>query len=284
LFLKKDLPSDYIYDYLKLSTENVNAILNDGDISENLKLSPDGLEARNDTLTFESVRATCRADSGLWYYEATILTNGLMQVGFASTNSKFSNYQGFGIGDDQYSVAYDGCRNLIWHNKLNTRVTHMPSWKPGDTLGFLLDINSQKIYFYLNGVKLKHIHTDIFKTVQHGGFFPAASMLSFQHIVFNFGGSQFKYAPKCAFQNFNDVCVLAEEQRYILPKRIKLQMLRANEVDDDECSLCCSNKSNVVLQPCLHRNFCDKCAKRLKGLCPICRKKITKVEIIKQSS
>ncbi len=276
----KDPPSNYIYDYLRLSTENVNAILHDRNISESLKLSPDGMEARNDTLTFESVRATCCANYGLWYYEATILTHGLMQIGFASTKSKFSNYQGFGIGDDDYSVGYDGYRNLIWHNKLKTRVTHMPPWKPGDTVGFLLDIWSHKIHFYCNGIKLKHVHSEIFRIVKNG-FYPAASLLSFQHIVFNFGRSQFKYAPNCGFQNFNEACELAESERFILPKRIKLEMLRVKAVGDDECTLCCSNKFNAILLPCKHGNFCDKCTKRLKGQCPICRKKFTKIEIVR---
>lgn len=79
------------------------------DATEFLKLGPDGLEVgsllsglssflslssparvaspagrrqiRNDAMTFESVRATCCASGeGLWYYEITVFTTGVMQV------------------------------------------------------------------------------------------------------------------------------------------------------------------------------------------------------------
>ena len=79
----------------------MNAILNDEDTSENLKISADGKEARNDTLSFESVRSTCQVDSGVWFYEVTLLTRGIMQIGFASKSSFFLNHQGCGIGDDR---------------------------------------------------------------------------------------------------------------------------------------------------------------------------------------
>lgn len=88
--------------------EEVNAMLSQTDISEYLKLSPDGLVARNDSNSFESVRCTFQVDSGVWYYEVTVVTPGVMQIGWATKNSKFLNHDGFGIGDDEYSIAYDG--------------------------------------------------------------------------------------------------------------------------------------------------------------------------------
>jgi hypothetical protein len=109
----------------------VNAILNNEDTSENLKISADGKEARNDTLSFESVRSTCQVDSGVWFYEVTLLTRGIMQIGFASKSSFFLNHQGCGIGDDQFSVGYDGCRNLVWYNASHSTVKQ-PTWKEGN--------------------------------------------------------------------------------------------------------------------------------------------------------
>ena len=38
--------------------------------------------------------------------------------------------EGYGIGDDEYSVAYDGCRQLIWFGADGMQHTH-PCWKPG---------------------------------------------------------------------------------------------------------------------------------------------------------
>ncbi|KFM72317.1 RING finger and SPRY domain-containing protein 1, partial [Stegodyphus mimosarum] len=85
-------------------------MLNSNDVSEYLKISADGLTARSDASSFESVRCTFQVDSGVWYYEVTIVTSGVMQIGWATKNSKFLNHEGYGIGDDEYSLAYDGCR------------------------------------------------------------------------------------------------------------------------------------------------------------------------------
>jgi hypothetical protein len=49
------------------------------------------MKARNDTLTFESVRSTLHVDQGIWFYEATLLTNGIMQIGFATKQASFLN-------------------------------------------------------------------------------------------------------------------------------------------------------------------------------------------------
>lgn len=72
--------------------ENINAMLNTSDVSEYLKISPDGLEARCDAYSFESVRCTAQADKGVWYYEVCIITPGVMQIGWATKNSNFLNH------------------------------------------------------------------------------------------------------------------------------------------------------------------------------------------------
>jgi len=50
------------------------------------------LQARSDASSFESVRCTYSVDSGAWYYEVTIITPGVMQIGWATKESKFFNY------------------------------------------------------------------------------------------------------------------------------------------------------------------------------------------------
>lgn len=74
---------------------HINAMLNTSDVSEYLKISPDGLEARCDAYSFESVRCTAQADSGIWYYEVLIITPGVMQIGWATKNSNFLNHVSF---------------------------------------------------------------------------------------------------------------------------------------------------------------------------------------------
>jgi hypothetical protein len=52
-------------------------------------MQQDGLEARNDEMTFESVRSTMFVTSGKWYYEALLLTAGIMQIGWATQQCEY---------------------------------------------------------------------------------------------------------------------------------------------------------------------------------------------------
>lgn len=70
-------------------------MLNTKDVSEYLKISPDGLEARCDAYSFESVRCTFQVDRGVWYYEVHIITSGVMQIGWATKDSIFLNHVSF---------------------------------------------------------------------------------------------------------------------------------------------------------------------------------------------
>jgi len=38
--------------------------------------------------------------------------------------------EGYGIGDDEFSIAYDGCRQRIWYGAHSQSHKH-PCWKPG---------------------------------------------------------------------------------------------------------------------------------------------------------
>lgn len=67
-------------------------MLNTKDVSEYLKISPDGLEARSDAYSFESVRCTFQVDEGVWFYEVLIITCGIMQIGWATKDSTFLNH------------------------------------------------------------------------------------------------------------------------------------------------------------------------------------------------
>lgn len=111
------------FTYEKVNLTNINAMLNSNDVSEYLKISPTGLEvsvwgifwdsfeldltskllqflmlppslfqARCDASSFESVRCTFCVDSGIWYYEVTVITSGVMQIGWATKDSKFLNH------------------------------------------------------------------------------------------------------------------------------------------------------------------------------------------------
>ena len=38
--------------------------------------------------------------------------------------------EGYGIGDDEFSIGYDGCRQRIWYDAHSKPHSH-PCWSPG---------------------------------------------------------------------------------------------------------------------------------------------------------
>lgn len=81
-----------------------------------------------------------------------MVTDGVMQIGWATKDSKFSNYEGFGIGDDQYSISYDGCRRLIWYNAQSKQIHQYPWWAK-DILGTFVSLAPAR---FLPCVNLHH--------------------------------------------------------------------------------------------------------------------------------
>ncbi|KAL1518264.1 hypothetical protein ABEB36_001910 [Hypothenemus hampei] len=240
---------DRNYSYLSVKMDNINAMLNTSDVSEYLKISPEGLEARCDAYSFESVRCTAQANSGIWYYEVLIITPGVMQIGWATKNSNFLNHEGYGIGDDRYSLSYDGCRRLIWYNAKSDPQT-LPRWQPGDILGCRLDLDNHQIVFSLNGIELPaSVH--VFSMAKTG-FFAAASFMSFQQCRFNFGAAPFMYPPQVPYNTFNEFGVLSAEEKVVLPRHIFLKQLRQQNIREDSCTLCYDQKATVRLLPCGH--------------------------------
>lgn len=82
----------------------------------------------------------------------------------AQKESHFLSNDGYGIGDDKYSVSFDGCRKLIWHNAKSMPI-NLPTWKTGSICGCFIDLDSKEIIFSLDGVEesvqLKDVFNDI---------------------------------------------------------------------------------------------------------------------------
>ncbi|CAF1515810.1 unnamed protein product [Adineta steineri] len=81
------LDNVFILDYHRLSYEIIdhrytNVMLNDKDVT------------RSNTVSFESVRCTFNVNSDVWYYKVFIVTDGIMQIGWATKQSKFMNHEG----------------------------------------------------------------------------------------------------------------------------------------------------------------------------------------------
>lgn len=77
-----------------------------------------------------------------------------MQIGWATKATNFKNDEGIGVGDDRNSIAFDGCRSVIWHNTAHYK-HGLSRWNTGDVVGCLLDVENRKFIFYLNGKKVE---------------------------------------------------------------------------------------------------------------------------------
>lgn len=69
---------------------------------------------------------------------------------------------GYGIGDDLYSVSFDGCRMLIWYNAKSTPI-NLPRWKSGSICGCYIDLDAKEVIFSLDGHE-SFVFKDVFST------------------------------------------------------------------------------------------------------------------------
>ncbi|MES1923331.1 hypothetical protein MHBO_004888, partial [Bonamia ostreae] len=66
---------------------------------------------------FVTVVGDVTVTKGAWYYEILLENSGLMQLGWANEKFMPQNIES-GCGDDNFSWAYDGSRQLIWNESL----------------------------------------------------------------------------------------------------------------------------------------------------------------------
>ena len=94
----------------------------------------------------------------------------------------------------------------------------------------------------------------VFNHTNLSGYFAAASFMSFQQCEFNFGSRPFLYYPRdeknnlIKFQSFNDHAVLSEDEKVILPRHKKLEILKMISIKEDACTLCFDANASVVLK------------------------------------
>ncbi|KAF9896818.1 RING finger and SPRY domain-containing protein 1, partial [Lobosporangium transversale] len=264
------------------SGHNINVMLNTLDGTRHWKISEDGLTIRNDGTTFESIRATVSVHQGKWFYEVTLVTAGIMQLGWATIHCHFSPEEGTGIGDDIFGFAYDGCRNLIWADASSETYGNSEPWKAGDIVGVYLDVDNAIMEVFLNGKALGPVtplDIDHFNIQANSGFYPAFSCTSFQQATVNFGATPFKYPPALPWRNLNDYGKISQETReaIVRPKNdsvygriqvdpvtgIRLPSMPEDDVEIDYsllCTICCDHSATVTLQPCGHDGLCVECA------------------------
>ncbi|EXX62778.1 concanavalin A-like lectin/glucanase domain-containing protein [Rhizophagus diaphanus] len=285
----------YDSDESPVSSNSINVMLNPVDATAHWKISRNGLEIRNDNSTFESIRATMGVSSGKWFYEVILLTNGIMQIGYATKRCMFGPEDGTGVGDDPFGFAFDGCRNVLWANGVSVPYGGSESWKPGDVVGVYMDVSSGCVRFYLNGKDLGVVYPlniAQFRKLAESSLHPALSFTSYQQAIVNFGAEKFRYPPPSSsftYQTLNSQGQISSELRNSIQKRVwrasryrsvsvspywKQQFESTEEDFDTQCSICFAKPPAVVLGPCNHDGFCSDCSKMMHS-CPLCRTPIS---------
>lgn len=96
------------------------------------------------TVRLSGVGAGLRSAAGRWYYEVTLHTGGLMQLGWAAPPFYCSPVRGQGVGDHVHSWAFDGFRQKRW---CVSSAAYGKRWRAGDVVGVLLDAGLQEMRF-----------------------------------------------------------------------------------------------------------------------------------------
>ena len=105
---------------------------------------------------FATVRANTAVTKECYYYEVTLLSDGLMQIGWCQINSSFNHDDG--VGDSDTSYAYDGFRCKKWHK---SSTSYGEEWSIGDVIGTLINFKSREIMFWRNNSFLGVAFTEI---------------------------------------------------------------------------------------------------------------------------
>ncbi|KAI7904924.1 uncharacterized protein BX663DRAFT_501050 [Cokeromyces recurvatus] len=162
------------------------------------------LQVRNDTWTFESVRATYgvpaldKSEEGKdhkYAFEVKLESSGLMQIGWATEHFQCDPEGGKGVGDDTHSYGYDGNRSKKWHGRYTSlRTSYGLKWTEGDIITCAIDMDAGEIRYYKNG---KDMGVAFYGVLVSRSWYPAVSLATGQQCKFQFGGSidPLKYLP-----------------------------------------------------------------------------------------
>ncbi|KAJ3344327.1 hypothetical protein HDU93_000117 [Gonapodya sp. JEL0774] len=170
--------------------------LNCWDKTYALLVSRDHLEVRNESWTFESIRATHGVSgSGRFAFEVELRTDGIIQIGWATKDCRYDPEAGNGVGDNQESYSYDGYRKQKWHGNSTRNNAYGEAWSVGDFITCQLNLNDGTISYLQNGRFLGVAFENVDSSKL---WWPAVSMAGNQQCRVNFGDklTPFRYTSK----------------------------------------------------------------------------------------
>jgi len=128
--------------------------------------------------------------SGVLYYEIEVLegSEGIPQIGFASGDLAFSDENtGEGVGDNAESWGLDGVRNCKWHDGDSAWPC---TWKAGDIIGFVANVDSGKVAVSKNGDWSEAPHGVVFESEKiKSGVYPVITGGHGYNLRYNLDGS-----------------------------------------------------------------------------------------------
>jgi ankyrin repeat protein len=213
-----------------------------------LVLFGDDLTFFNATHFFKSIGANVKLRGGKWYYEVTLHTEHLFQIGWSQHFRYVGRGDGSGTGDDKESYGYDGKRCLAWNDFC---LNYGTGWHVGDVIGCyidLTDLNQTRIGYTQNGVDLGIIFTTTIKPAT--GISPSLSCDWLQSATVNFGATPFKYSPPTGHIGLEiDVDVDYYVKNYWLQSELDRPLIywaiEKNQVDNVRTLLSTMNKDEL---------------------------------------
>ncbi|RUS21036.1 hypothetical protein BC937DRAFT_93802 [Endogone sp. FLAS-F59071] len=158
--------------------------------TDSITVGYDRLELRNDSSSFQTIRATHSTPVSAptprkYAYEIMLRTEGIVQFGWAAPGSLFDPDCGNGVGDDNLSYGYDPFRSKKWHGRLTDECPYGSVWAAGDVLTTAIDLDEGTIRYYLDendmGIAFEGIDSQL-------EWFPALSIDAGQGCRVSFGG------------------------------------------------------------------------------------------------
>eukprot|EP01123_Difflugia_compressa_P004646 TRINITY_DN16108_c0_g1_i1.p1 TRINITY_DN16108_c0_g1~~TRINITY_DN16108_c0_g1_i1.p1 ORF type:complete len:449 (+),score=70.81 TRINITY_DN16108_c0_g1_i1:57-1403(+) len=129
--------------------------------------------------------------TGTWYYEVTLNSRGNCRIGWCIPTFNPGNSHDAKVGDGSDSWGIDGTKQKKYHQAKEESFGR--DWSRGDIIGTMIDFDTNKIYYTVNGSKIECAFTN----VTADQLIPCFSLQSKTKITVNFGPN-FSHKPNGA--------------------------------------------------------------------------------------
>ncbi|KAI9544265.1 hypothetical protein NQZ68_005315, partial [Dissostichus eleginoides] len=152
-------------------------------------IGPDGLCCQSrEFKEWHGCRSTKGVTKGKYYYEVTCHDQGLCRIGWSSSQAALD------LGTDKYGFGFGGTGKKSNNKQFDS---YGEEFTMHDTIGCYLDVDKGQMSFSKNGNDLG-VAFEIPQQLRSQPFF-ASCVLKNAELKFNFGGEDFKNAPKSGF-------------------------------------------------------------------------------------